>query len=132
MLDKPVTSATAQIMGWAAHSVKTGIEAKFGSERSIDKFVVFGVNSQQSLDVCFWVLIISDEFDEINDYLTITSGFPVSVTAPGAGKIFLTAANPAFFTCCSNLFLKSSNPFGTRDRSPYILARSVDQLHSPE
>jgi hypothetical protein len=54
----------------------------------------------------------------------MTSGFPVSVTAPGAGKIFLTAANPAFLTCCSNLFLRSSSPFGIRDKRPYILERS--------
>jgi hypothetical protein len=43
-----------------AYSIETAVETKFGSERPIDEFVVFGMYGQQGLDVCFGVLFISD------------------------------------------------------------------------
>lgn len=44
--------------------------------------------------------------------------------------IFSTASIPAFLTCCSNLFRRSSRPLVIRDRRPYIRPRSDTSAHT--
>ena len=43
-IDKPTMSATRHRLTWETHSIKTAIEPEFGSERTINEFVILGVN----------------------------------------------------------------------------------------
>lgn len=62
MLHMPVWSATRCFLISLAYSIETAVKPKFGSERPIDEFVVFGMYGQEGLDVCLGVLVIRNSF----------------------------------------------------------------------